>query len=116
MSKNPNNKLRWRQEREQYLREAKSFKILRITLSEVVFRYNGTEVTFEPYEHTVVMNAQNPHMPYMSPEDHAFLYSIAKELLDANLTGVKLAKKRSAKSPDKGPSAKRDLRQQAFPL
>jgi len=117
MTKSTDNQLRWRHEREKCLRAAKDYKVLSITLSEVMFRYNGIKISFKPYEHTVTMSAEQPHMPWMPPEDHAFLFSQAKELLIAYGKGVRLAQqKKVKKKPTKKVTPFTDTRQISVPL
>jgi len=73
-------------------------KILKITGSEVVFRYGNYEIGFLSQEGRVTRDGRS--YTYLAPEDWVFLFSLAQELMSAAIAGYKKNKQTVGKTID----------------
>ena len=103
---------RWRGERHENMRAQKNLRILVTQPNYVIFRYLGDEVQFEYYENQVVMRGKD--FPWMPPEDHAYLYSLADELMKAAFAGFRAAQIAKGQKIKTAASPATDLRQTSF--
>jgi hypothetical protein len=108
-------RLRWRREREEFLRDKRGLTVKTVSPNRVRFGVLGRDVQFEFYQGVVVQRGGD--RPYLQPEDHAYLFSLAEELMRAAFRAIRENQEnREQSSEHKDPTPARDPRQTRFNL
>jgi len=97
-------------------KEREYCRAIEITPNQVTIRYGGCDVIFKMDKGRLARIGSDTAYPYLEEEDYAMLFTLARDLMSANLRGIKEAQKQSGKKKPKVTKDFSEHKQKSFVL